>query len=346
MTLSNRQISELAAVAADTQEGNKQKALRRCSHLSLMWSEEAADVMAERRSLTELEGVGKWLEEVLGAVIEDPPEVLDPPPVRTDFLSYSDALACLAGEPDWRARVRGDLQMHTTYSDGKASISEMAEAGRDLGYEYIAITDHSKGLKIAGGMDEAELERQTTEIDIVNGVLADHGERLHVLRALEMNIDPTGQGDMEDAALDRLDLILGSFHSKLRIAEDQTERYVAALRNPHVHVLGHPRGRKYNFRIGLSANWELVFETAASLDKAVEIDGYPDRQDLNIQLLELARKAGVRISIGTDAHNQSEMRFIDVGVAAALKAGIGAHRILNFMPWEEIVAWTGSLRSG
>jgi histidinol phosphatase-like PHP family hydrolase len=194
-------------------------------------------------------------------------------------------------------------------------------------------------------MNETELERQIAEIDAVNGVLSEHGEPLHVLRALEMNIDPDGQGDMEEAALDRLDLVLGSFHSKLRITEDQTARYVAALLNPHVHVLGHPRGRKYNFRMGLTAEWEKVFETAASLDKAVEIDGYPDRQDLNLSLLELAREAAVRISIGTDAHNQSEMRFIDVGVATALKAGISADRILNFQPWQEIVAWTDSLRT-
>jgi histidinol phosphatase-like PHP family hydrolase len=345
MTLSNRQISELAAVAAGTQEGNKQKALLRCSHLALMWSEEAADLPVGGRLLSELEGVGKWLEEVLGALLDDPPEVPDPPPLRADFLSYAEALACLRDEPEWRDRLRGDLQMHTVYSDGKASVSDMAETGIALGYEYIAITDHSKGLKIAGGMDEAELERQTAEIDTVNRVLDERGQGFHVLRALEMNIDPTGQGDMDDEALDRLDLILGSFHSKLRIKEDQTDRYVAALRNPNVHVLGHPRGRKYNFRMGLSANWEAVFETAASLDKAVEIDGYPDRQDINLELIQLAREAGCRISIGTDAHNQSEMRFIDVGVAAALKAGISADRILNFMPWEELVAWTGSLRA-
>jgi histidinol phosphatase-like PHP family hydrolase len=346
VTLSNRQISELAALAAGTQEGNKQKALLRCAHLALMWSEEAADLVAQGRLLSELEGVGKWLEEVLGALIEDPPEVPDPPPVRADFLSYSEALTLLRDEPAWRERLRGDLQMHTTYSDGKAAVIEMAEAGIALGYEFIAITDHSKGLKIAGGMDEVELEKQTAEINAVNQVLEERGERLHVLRALEMNIDPTGQGDMEEEALDRLDLVLGSFHSKLRIKEDQTDRYVAALRNPHVHVLGHPRGRKYNFRMGLSADWKVVFETAASLDKAVEIDGYPDRQDINLELLELAREAGCRISIGTDAHNQSEMRFIDVGVGAALKAGIAPDRILNFMPWQDIVAWTGSLRAG
>jgi histidinol phosphatase-like PHP family hydrolase len=346
MSLSNRQISELAAVASESQEGNKQKALRRCAHVALMWGEEAIDVMSESRSLTELEGVGKWLVGVLSSWLEDPPEVPEPPSVRADFQTYAEALAGLRDLPDWRAQLRGDLQMHTVYSDGRASISDMALSARSLGYEYIAITDHSKGLKIAGGMSEAELARQSREIEEVNAALSDSGETLHVLRALEMNIDLNGQGDMEAEALDALDLILGSFHSKLRITEDQTSRYVAALRNPHLHVLGHPRGRKFNFRLGLRADWDKVFETAAELDKAVEIDGYPDRQDLNLELLERAAEAGVRISIGTDAHNQSEMRFIEMGVAAAAKAGIRPDRILNFQRWEEIVAWTTSLRKG
>jgi histidinol phosphatase-like PHP family hydrolase len=346
MMLTNRQISELAAVAAQSQEENKQKALRRCAHLALMWDEEAAGVMAAGRSLTELEGIGKWLDGVLSAWLKDPPEVPVPPPVRADFLTYAEALARMRAEPGWRAQLRGDLQMHTTYSDGRASIADMALAARTLGYEYIAITDHSKGLKIAGGMNEAELLRQSHEIDSVNAALAEAGEQLHLLHALEMNVNLDGEGDMEDDALDSLDLILGSFHSKLRITDDQTSRYVAALHNPYVHVLGHPRGRKYNFRLGLAADWQRVFETAVELDKAVEIDGYPDRQDLNVELLMLAREAGVRISIGTDAHNQSEMRFIDVGVAAALKAGIHWDRILNFQPWQEIVSWTQSLRAG
>jgi histidinol phosphatase-like PHP family hydrolase len=342
--LSNRQISELAVVGSESYEGNKQKALRRCSHLALMWAEEAAGVVSQNRSLKELEGVGDWLDGVLRSWLEDPPEVPDIPPLRSDFQTYAEALDCLRDAPEWRAQLRGDLQMHTLYSDGRASISDMALSARSMGYEYIAITDHSKGLKIAGGMSEEELARQSREIEEVNEVLGNSGESLHVLHALEMNIDPVGHGDMEPDALEALDLVLGSFHSKLRVKEDQTSRYEAALRNPHVHVLGHPRGRKFNFRMGLQADWRKVFETAAELDKAVEIDGYPDRQDLNLELLELARGAGVRISIGTDAHNQSEMRFIEMGVAAALKAGISAERILNFQPWEEIVAWTRSLR--
>jgi histidinol phosphatase-like PHP family hydrolase len=343
MTISNRQIAELAAVASDDFQGNKQKALLRCSRVALMWEEEAAELIAQGRSLRELEAVGEWLERVLRSWIEDPPEVPEPPLIRADFLTNAAARSSLNTAPAWRESLRGDLQMHTRYSDGKASVIDMAVVGCERGYDYIAITDHSKGLKIAGGMDEAELARQRVEIERVNDALNERGERLHVLSALEMNIDPVGQGDMEDDALKGLDLILGSFHSKLRSTEDQTARYLAALHNPYVHVLGHPRGRKYNFRLGLSADWQRVMETAAGLDKAVEIDGYPDRQDLNVELLAFAREAHVRISIGTDAHNQAEMRFIDVGLAAALEAGIARDRILNFQPWEGIIDWTRSL---
>jgi histidinol phosphatase-like PHP family hydrolase len=165
-----------------------------------------------------------------------------------------------------------------------------------------------------------------------------------VLRAIELNLNPQGEGDMSSESLARLDLVLASFHSALRKKEDQTERYLAALRNPDVHVLGHPRGRVYNFRIGLSADWPRVFAEAAALDKAVEIDCYPDRQDLNVALLRQVRDAGARVSLGTDAHDPSQFGFIELGLAAALKAGIPAERIINFMPLPDLLAWVKRLR--
>src|SRR6185312_14456011 len=113
----------------------------------------------------------------------------------------------------------------------------------------------------------------------INRSLVESGKKLRVLRSIELNLNPRGEGDMDDEALAKLDLVLGCFHSSLRRKEDQTERYVAALHNPAIQILGHPRGRIYNFRLGLSADWSRVFATAAELDKAVEIDGYPDRQD-------------------------------------------------------------------
>jgi histidinol phosphatase-like PHP family hydrolase len=229
--------------------------------------------------------------------------------------------------------------MHSVWSDGSSSIQEMAEAGEARGYEYIAITDHSKGLKIAGGIDEKQLFQQADDIAIVNESL-----RIRVLRSIEVNLSPHGEVDMDLASLAKLDIVLGCFHSALRKKEDQTPRYVAALRNPAIHILGHPRGRIYNFRVGLSADWAKVFAVAAELDKAVEIDSYPDRQDLSLDLLKLARKAGCRISIGTDAHGSSQLRFIEFGLAAALKAKIDSGRILNFMGSNELLNWATKLK--
>jgi len=172
--------------------------------------------------------------------------------------------------------------MHTHWSDGSGSITEMARAGLERGYEYIAITDHSKGLKIAGGIDELALARQGDEIDSWNK--ANQRTSFRVLRSIEVNLSPQGEGDMDPAALKRLDLVLGSFHSALRKKEDQTDRYLAALRNPEIQILGHPRGRIYNFRFGLKADWPRVFAEAAKRNKAVEVDCYPDRQDLSVEI--------------------------------------------------------------
>ena len=220
----------------------------------------------------------------------------------------------------------------------------MAHAAKERSYEYIGITDHSKTLKIAGGIDERALKAQGAEITEVNVAIRKSGLDLTVLRSIEMNLNPRGEGDMSPESLVNLDLVLGSFHSSLRATENQTERYLAALRNPNIHILGHPRGRIYNFRIGLKADWPRVFAEAARLDKAVEIDCYPDRQDLNVELLKFAREHGTRISLGTDAHHPWQLEFIDLGLAAALRARIPGDKILNFMPRGELQAWTQRLR--
>src|SRR4030095_2121619 len=147
---------------------------------------------------------------------------------------------------------------------------------------------------------------------------------------------------MSRASLNKLDIVLGCFHSALRKTEDQTNRCLAALRNPAVHILGHPRGRVYNFRLGLTANWAAIFEEAAELDKAVEVDGYPDRQDLSPDLVYLAAKAGCRVSLGTDSHGASQLRFMDFSAASALLGRLKPERILNFMRSEELIGWVQS----
>ena len=251
----------------------------------------------------------------------------------------------LAKKPDWAASVNGDLQMHTVWSDGSGCIEDMARAALDRGYQFIAITDHSKGLKIAGGINEQQLEQQAEEIRSVNAKLQAEGARFQVLRSIELNLSPAGDGDMEHACLQKVDVVLGCFHSALRRKEDQTERYLAGLRNPDIQILGHPRGRIYNFRPGLSADWEQVFAVAAELDKAVEIDGYPDRQDLSLDLLKLAKKSGCRISLGTDAHDAQQLRFMDFSLASVILAGVKKDRILNFMTADELRSWAANVRS-
>ncbi len=345
MRLTNEELAELLALASEEHEGNKEKAARRASRKAYRWPQEAARLVEEGTSLKVLPAVGPWVARQIQEWLEDPPEVPDPPPLRADFMSLASARETLAAAPEMRERLRGDLQMHTSYSDGRVSVKEMALEAIALGHEYIAITDHTKGLKIAGGMSEEVLSMQLAEVDALNREMERGDSAFRIVKAVEMNISPDGSGDMEPEALEELDLVLGSFHSRLRVKEDQTERYIANLRNPHVHVLGHPRCRIYNFRVGLSADWRRVFEEAAELDKAVEINSFPDRQDLNVELLKLVAKVGCRVSIGTDAHNPAEMHFIEIGCAAAVRAGIDPDQIINFMRYEELLAWTDSLKA-
>lgn len=347
MSISNADLAEwLATRAAEAATPLRQKALKRAARSAFLWPLEAAELLASGRSLTELHSVGPFVAEQLRIGIETAPAregARDP--LRRDFLTMAEARAGLARNPSWQTRLRGDLQMHTQWSDGSGSVAEMAGAGSARGYEYIAITDHSKGLKIAGGIDEHALAEQAAEIATANNLSANEGKKLTVLRSIEMNLNPKGEGDMEPDALSRLDLVLGSFHSALRLKEDQTERYLAALRNRDLHILGHPRGRVYNFRLGLFADWPRVFAEAAKLDKAVEIDCYPDRQDLNVELLKLVRVAGARVSLGTDAHHPEQLEFIELGIAAALQAEIAPEKIINFLALPELKAWVAGLRA-
>jgi len=179
----------------------------------------------------------------------------------------------------------------------------------------------------------------------VNRELDARGSRLRVLRSLEMNLSPEGDQDMEPEALAGLDLVLGAFHSKLRPTEDQTDRYLRALRNPTFHVLAHPKGRVFNRRLGLSADWPRVFAGAAEEGKALEIDAHPSRQDLDVELLRFARDAGAWISIGTDAHLLRELAYVEFGVALAIRAGLPRERILNYQPLQSVLRWARPLAS-
>jgi histidinol phosphatase-like PHP family hydrolase len=351
--LTNSQISALLSREAEAATGHIVQAFRRAARNALRWPEEAADLIQSGRPLTELPSVGPYLAKVIAEWIATPPQIevtktgkekktRDP---EEEFLTRAQAVSVLAAHPLWQARLKGDLQMHTTWSDGSGSILDMARAGAQRGYSYIGITDHTQGLKIANGLDERRLARQAKEIAEVNKLLKQEGTPLTVLRSAEVNLSPLGEVDMKPAALATLDIVLGAFHSSLRRKEDQTERYLAAIRNPNIQVLGHPQCRIINYRPGLQADWPRVFAEAAKLDKAVEIDGYADRQDLKLSLLKLAKKEGVRISLGTDAHHPWQLEFIEFSLALALLAKIPKERILNFMPPAELKAWAQSVRA-
>lgn len=337
--MDNAGVAELLALASEQAEGNLQKALRRASRRALTWPVEVVD-LAERGEIQSLEGVGPHLERLLTRWLEEDEPAPTPPPTRSGFLTLTRVRKILSAHPG--LKLKGDLQSHTTWSDGGVTVAELAGLSAAEGMSYQAVTDHSKGLKIAGGMDEEELTRQGYEIEDVNERYRSGGFRL--LRSIEMNLSVTGEGDMEPESLAGLDLVLASFHSKLRVKEDQTDRYLAALANPHVHILGHPQGRMYNFRTGLSADWRRVMAEATRFGKAVEVDAFPDRQDLKVELLEIAAEEGTTVSIGSDSHWPGQIGFVEFGLAAALEAGIPPERILNLKDVDGLLEWVGELR--
>jgi putative hydrolase len=239
--LSNTNVAELLAQQAERETGILSRAYRRAARSAFLWPEEVSDLIAQNRPLTELRGIGPFIEkQIRNWINEAPRRPKTVPAVRRDFVSMAEARRLLAARPSWPEKLRGDLQMHSRWSDGSATIAEMADAAEQRSYEYIAITDHSKALKIAGGIDEEALKRQGTEIAEVNVAFSKSRAHLTVLRSIEMNLNPRGQGDMSRDSLLALDLVLGSFHSALRTTDDQTDRYLAALHNPHIHTPGSP----------------------------------------------------------------------------------------------------------
>jgi histidinol phosphatase-like PHP family hydrolase len=344
--LDNAAIAELLIREAERASGYREQAFRRAARAAFMWPEEAALMAAEGKPLTSLEGIGPSLARRLHAWFESPPLKIDPPPIRREFLTRAQARRILEKKPEWNRLLHGDLQMHTVWSDGSGTIAEMGAAAIELSYQYIAITDHTKGLKIAGGLDEDQLEQQGREIDKLNRHFRAQQTDFTILRAAEMNLSPTGEGDMDPSLLRKLELVLGCFHSALRKSEDQTSRYIAALRNPDIQILGHPQTRVYDRREGLQANWQKVFAEAVRLDKAVEIDGYADRQDLRLSLLMIAKKEGTRISLGTDAHHPEQLAYMDLSLAASILAKIPPERIVNFMTLPQLRKWLDGLRGG
>jgi histidinol phosphatase-like PHP family hydrolase len=230
----------------------------------------------------------------------------------------------------------GDLQMHSEWSDGYATVQQIADACLQRGYRYAAVTDHSYGLRIAGGMSMAEAAQQRRAIDDVNAHL---GERFRLLQGIEANIDAAGQLDLSDDEAALFDVVLAAPHSRLRRNEDQTDRMLAALAHPSVRILAHPRGRITGSRAGVIANWDAVFAAAVQRGVAIEIDGDPARQDLDYTLASRALEAGCVFALDSDAHTTNQLSYAETALAHARLAGIPGDRIVNCWALDRLLAW-------
>ena len=202
------------------------------------------------------------------------------------------------------ADYRGDLQMHSEWSDGSMTLRELTTACAARGYAYSAVTDHSYGLPIAGGMSMTDVTGQHREIDRLNADAPD----FHLFKGIEANIGADGALDLSSEETRRFDVVLVAPHAKLRIADDQTARLVRAIELPHTHILAHPRGRMAGTRAGIVADWDEVFERAVAANVAVEIDGDPARQDLDYELASRALRAGCLFALDSDAHSPTGAR--------------------------------------
>jgi putative hydrolase len=260
--------------------------------------------------------------------------------LRDHFLSRAQVLAALSDPTLTGPRVddyHGDLQMHSTWSDGSQTLGDIVEAGINLGYRFCAVTDHSYGLKIAGGVSMAELAEQHEEIDRLNRT---YRGRFRLLKGIEANIRTDGTIDMEPDELATLEIVVAAPHSVLRSPDDQTARMVRAVSTRGVHILGHPRGRMIGSRPGVSADWVQVFKAAVKAQVAIEIDGDPSRQDLDYDIARRAVEAGCLFALDSDAHSTGELApYAATAIAHARLAGVPPQRIVNCWPLERLLKW-------
>ena len=250
------------------------------------------------------------------------------------------------------AALRGDCHTHSLWSDGGAPIGTMARAARGLGHEYVVLTDHSPRLTVANGLSPERLRAQLDEVAKINDDLAaeaDGGEPpFQILTGIEVDILDDGSLDKEGELLARLDLVVASVHSKLRMeSEGMTRRMAVAVANPHVDVLGHCTGRIVVGRGRPQSTFdaELVFHACARFDTAVEINCRPERLDPPRSLLKLAVEAGCRFSVDTDAHAPGQLEWQPYGADRAAACGVQVDRIVNTGSAEELLSWTASHES-
>jgi DNA polymerase (family 10) len=231
--------------------------------------------------------------------------------------------------------IRGDLQVHTTYTDGVNDLAEMVEAARGRGYGYVAITDHTKAVRVAGGLTHGQLHRQFKEIERLQKGFSD----ITILKGAEVDILDDGTLDLDEGTLAELDIVIAAVHSKFNLSRSaMTRRIVRALRHRHVQILAHPTGRLIGRRESYQLDVDEVIKAAADHGVALEINAQPERLDLDEVQARAARDAGVRLVISTDAHRVEELNYMRYGVDQARRAWCEARHILNTLPLAELRA--------
>ncbi len=231
--------------------------------------------------------------------------------------------------------IKGDLQMHSTASDGKNSIEEMAEAARQLGHQYIAITDHSKTVTVANGLDE---KRAAAHIKKIHS-LSEKELGIRVLAGAEVDIMKDGELDYSDEILSQLDVVVCSVHSYMNLDRPaMTERYLAAIENPYTQIIAHPTGRLLLRRDAFDYDMEKVLDACAKHGVAMECNSYPDRLDLKDVYLRMCKERGVKVVISTDAHTTTNLAFIRYGVTMARRGWLEKKNVINTLPADEFLA--------
>jgi DNA polymerase (family 10) len=256
-----------------------------------------------------------------------------PPELREDRGEIERAAAGTLPSLITLTDLRGDLQMHSTWSDGRESVAAMVDACAAKGYTYLAITDHSKNLAMTGGLDAARLREQWVEMD---AVMAER-PGIRLLRSMEIDILRDGSLDLEDELIERLDVVLVSVHTLLDLpAVAQTTRILTALQHPRVHILAHPTGRLINRRDPVAFDLDEVMHCAKERGVALELNAHPHRLDLRDTHLIRARELGISIVISTDAHTTRDLDYMRYGVEQARRAGLEAGDVLNTRPLPEL----------
>ncbi len=340
MTESRDAIADLKRIAflleAMQEPGYRVRAFRSAaSALAGLSPGEIAGLAAAGR-LRELSGIGEVTERT---ILES---LRGEEPVYLRRLETTEGTPLAQGAAVLRAALKGDLHAHTEASDGHFTIREMAEAAIELGHQYLVISDHSPRLTIANGLSTERLLAQLDEIERLNAELAP----FRLLTGIEVDINEDGTLDQSPDVLARLDVVVGSIHSQLRMpSEPMTRRMVTAIANPHLDVLGHCTGRmkrKRRDRPESTFDADIVFAAAARFDKAIEINCLPDRLDPPKRLLRLAVESGCRVSIDSDAHYLGQLAWVRVGCERAFLCGVTPPMIVNAMPADELLAWTSS----